>query len=146
MFLTFEDTRLPFPPPGSRQGGWDLLEVPLRRIFFLVDVATLRNGKSIVKTFLLGSLNRLEEMIDGQIQDLFAIQCVYVITPEKISGVYPWKMNRLAKLYKAQDLKQPDFTCRVFETSEGKRFVDPLYGATLDDLGDLKEICDLSRG
>jgi len=139
MFVTTDDARLPFPTPGSHQSGWDRLEMPLQLLFFVVDVAITGGGRPLTKTFQLGSVRALEDMIQGQVPDWITIKDVYVICPKKVTGIDSWTMYRLARLFHAQDVEQSDSMHRVYETMDGMRFVGTNF-VTLDRLVELTEV------
>ena len=142
MFVTFDVTRLPFPAPGSGHSAWDLLEMPLRRFFFILDVEIKLKKKTHRKTFLLGSFHQLEDMTRKQTEGSLVIRRVNMITTAKMTGDCPWEMHRIAKMFYACHPNDPDARHHLFQTSEGKRFVDPIYDVQPEDLGNLEEIHD----
>ena len=137
MFFTIDHTRLPFPVSDSGVSAWNMVEVALVFPFFMVGFTAEHKGDQSRSTFLIGSFRQLDELIKSQEPGRLRIHFVNLICPQRISGGAPWEMHRVATLFQAQEPEQPDHVCQVYETVEGRKFVDSLIGTSLCDLGEL---------
>ena len=137
MFFTVDQARLPFPISGSGLSGWDMVEVALAFPFFMVGVTAEQGGEKKRNTFLIGSFRQLDGLIKSQEPGRLKVDFVNLICPQHISGGEPWEMHRVATLFQAREPEQTDHVCHVYESVEGRRFVDSLLGTSIDDLGEL---------
>lgn len=137
MFFTVDQARLPFPISGSGLSGWDMMEMALAFPFFMVGVTAEQGGEKKRNTFLIGSFRQLDGLIKSQEPGRLKVDFVNLICPQHISGGEPWEMHRLATLFQAREPEQTDHVCQVYESVEGRRFVDSFLGTSIDDLGEL---------
>ena len=51
----------------------------------------------------------------------------------------------MVTLFQAQEPEQTDHVCHVYESVEGRRFVDSLLGTSIDDLGELTTLHEFDQ-
>ena len=145
MFFAVDQARLPFPIPGSGLSAWNMVEVALALPFFMVGVTAEEGGEKIRNTFLIGSFRQLDGLIKSQEPGRLKVNFVNLICPQRISGGAPWEMHRVATLFQAQEPDQTDHVCHVYESVEGRKFVDSLLGTSIDDLGELMTLHEFDQ-
>lgn len=146
MFFTVNETRLPFPSIGEGVSAWDLVEVPLCAPFFMLGASSIfPNGKTVQSAYFISSFHQLSEFISSPGPVKRNINFVYLMCPQHMSGGAPWEMHHLAKLYQAQEPTQTEFNCQIYESFDGKKFIDSFLDTSIDDLGELTTLHTFHR-
>lgn len=140
VFFTNDQARLAFIVADEGVSGWEIVEVPLRLPFFLVDVTAEHDGESVTKTFLVGSQREICDLAESHAESNLKIDAIHVICPESVAKGADWEMHRMAKIYRADEPMHSQQSCYVYESVDGKKFIDSLMGTTIDDLNQLTEL------
>lgn len=146
MFMTVDLTRLPFPSFDEGVSAWDVVEIGQFAPFFMVGVTnTYSDGETTRSSFFLGSFRQLSELIETLTPGRLELNYVNLIGPRHMTGGAPWELHHISKVYQAQEPKHAEYKCRVYESFEGRRFIDSVLATDIDDLGELTMVHSLDR-
>lgn len=140
MFITLDHSRSPYPVAGSGISGWSLMEMSTPLPFFLVGASVKLEGENLDTTFVVDSFWQLNDLIKSHLEGSRTINFAHLLWPKQILKPGPWTMHRLSKVYGAREVSNPDQSCYVYESNEGRIFIDSLSAKSLDDVCDLAEI------
>lgn len=137
MFLTIDDSRLPFPVSSSGCSGWETVELPMPISFFMVKMAVKDEMKLVNKTFFLASIEQLLSLIEIEKSGYLNIKYAFYMCPKHVSGGDDWEMYKLSKIYRSTEPRHNAQICHVYEIVSGRRFVDSTFGTTIEKLSEL---------
>jgi len=135
MFVTYEEYKAPFPSFFGRElTYWKAAELALHRLWFLVSISEpdSDDGDSFPasRTLLISNIADVEQFATPQVASKLQLDAVYIVTPGHVNGSHQWKMEALRAVWRAEEPSAPGQLAAIYETAEGKTYVDSMLGTS----------------
>ena len=149
MFITNDTFLSPIHNAFADVGDtyWTATEVSLQTVWFLmalrfVDHSSDKEPFDVGRTLLLSNFDQVAHFLTLNDPDL-SVDSAYIVTPGHINGSQGWAMDKLVKIWNAQEPDAKDQHVTVYETRSGKRYCNSILETPVNELANQSLLFEL---